>query len=77
MYHNMLQQEIIFEEFCRADSAAELCLEGAGHGHVAGLQVHQQVGVLGELVATKIAPEICHVLNTARPQVRIVRVAPE
>ena len=77
MYHNMLQQEIIFEELCRADSAAELGLEGAGHGHVAGLQVHQQVGVLGELVATKIAPEICHVLNTARPQVRIVRIIPK
>ena len=76
MYHNVLQQEIIFEELCRADSAAELCLEGAGHGHVAGLQVHQQVGVLGELVATKIAPEICHVLNTARPQVRIFRIIP-
>ena len=76
MYHNMLQQEIIFEELCRADSAAELSLEGAGHGHVAGLQVHQQVGVLGELVATKIAPEICHVLNTARPQVRIFRIIP-
>ena len=76
MYHNVLQQEIIFEELCRADSAAELSLEGAGHGHVAGLQVHQQVGVLGELVATKIAPEICHVLNTARPQVRILRIIP-
>ena len=72
----MLQQEIIFEEFGRADSAAELCLEGAGYGHVAGLQVHQQVGVLGELVATKIAPEICHVLNTARPRVHILRIIP-
>ena len=76
MYHDMLQQEIIFEEFGRADSAAELGLEGAGDGHVAGLQVHQQVGVLGELVATKIAPEICHVLNTARPQVFIFRIIP-
>ena len=62
MYHNMLQQEIIFEELCRADSAAELGLEGAGDGHVLGLEVGHQPAVLHKPLPAQVAPEQRHIL---------------
>ena len=57
MCETVLEQKVVLEELGRALATAVLGLQGAGHGQVAGLQVHQQDVVVGESVPAQIASE--------------------